>query len=93
MLLVMSFEICHGAGRHSRHNEVKDLLSRAFISDVSIYKSDFKRDFDYFHVIKFDFDFFDTRMHCYLTWLFSLNQFIKTYFSSTNCQLCQLQFT
>jgi hypothetical protein len=27
--------------------------------------------------------FFDTRMRCYSTWLFSLNQFIKTYFSST----------
>jgi hypothetical protein len=55
-------------------------------SDVSIYKSDF----DYFHVTKFDFD---TLMRCFLTWLFSLNQFIKTYFSSTDCQLCQLQFT
>jgi hypothetical protein len=58
-------------------------------SDVSTYKSDF----DYFHVTEFDFDFVDTRMRCYLTWLFSLNQFIKPYFSSINCQLCQLQFT
>jgi hypothetical protein len=62
-------------------------------SDVSIYKSDFN--FDYFHVTKFDLDldFFDIRMRCYLTWLFLLNQFIKTYFSSSNCQFCQLQFT
>jgi hypothetical protein len=33
-------------------------------SDVSIYKSDF--DIDYFHVNKFDFDFFDTRI-CVVT--------------------------
>jgi hypothetical protein len=62
-------------------------------SDDSIYKSDF--DFNYFHVTKFnsDFDFFDSRMRCYLTWLFPLNQFTEAYFSSTNCQLCQLQLT
>jgi hypothetical protein len=64
----------------------------AIISDVSIYKSDFDNNFDYFYVTKFDFDsdfdFFDTRVRCYLTWLFSLNQFIKTYFSSTDCQFC-----
>jgi hypothetical protein len=28
------------------------------VSDVSIYKSHFDIDFDYFHVTKFDFDFF-----------------------------------
>jgi hypothetical protein len=28
--------------------------------------------------------FLDTRMRCYATWLFSLNQFINTYFSSTS---------
>jgi hypothetical protein len=59
-----------------------------FGSDVSIYKNDF----DYFHITKFDFDFFDTHMCCYVTWLFSHNQFIKTYFLSISCQLCQLQF-
>jgi hypothetical protein len=54
-------------------------------SDVTIYKGDFDIDFDYFHVSKFesDFDFFDSRMRCYSTWLFSFHQFIKTYFSST----------
>jgi hypothetical protein len=60
-----------------------------FNSDVSIYKSDFFS--DHFRVTKFDFDFFDIRMRCYLTWLFSHDQFIKTFFV-TNCQLCQPQF-
>jgi hypothetical protein len=43
-------------------------------SNVSIYKSDFDIDFNYFDVTKFDsdFDFFDTRMRCYSVWLFSL---------------------
>jgi hypothetical protein len=43
-----------------------------FCDDVSIYKSDFNIDFDYFHVTKFDldsdFDFFDARMRCYSIW-------------------------
>jgi hypothetical protein len=41
-------------------------------SDVSIYKSDFNIDLDYFHVNKFDSDFFDIRMRCYSTWFFHL---------------------
>jgi hypothetical protein len=63
------------------------ILNCLLTSDVSIYKNDLKFDFNYFHVTKFDFDsnldFFNSRMCCYLTWLFSLNQFIKTNF----CQL------
>jgi hypothetical protein len=38
-----------------------------WISDVSIYKSDFDIDFDYFHVTKFDFDFFFSILVCVVT--------------------------